>query len=197
MELSRDANLGSETSRLADGNPLPPTHDLYPSRLSTSFLAALYDEHSNRLRRYFRGRGSPSNAEDLVQETFVRLAGAISRRPNTIEQPRAYVNQIANNLLREQARFAARRSAALHINDEDVMLSGPDPVAQLEARDMLERLEAAMAKMKPATREIFMAHKIDGYTYSEIAGRTGRSVKSVEKHIAKAIFLVNRTMRCC
>ena len=67
----------------------------------------------------------------------MRLASATSRRPNSIEQPRAYVNQIANNLLREQARFAARRSAALHVSDVEVSLSGPDPVAQLEARDIL------------------------------------------------------------
>lgn len=195
MGLSLDANDSAGENRLGEGQPLPPTYDLVPSPPSTSFLAGLYREHSGRLRRYFSGRGSPTNADDLVQDTFVRLAGATSKRPNAIEQPRAYVNQIANNLLREQARFAARRSAALHVSDDDISLSGPDPVAQLEARDMLERLEAAMAKMKPATREIFMAHRIEGYTYSEIAGRTGRSVKSVEKHIAKAIFVVNRAMR--
>lgn len=197
MGVSLDANDGTAEIRLGEGQPLPPVHDVCPPPPSPNFLAGLYREHSSRLRRYFRGRGSPSNADDLVQETFLRLASATSRRPNSIEQPRAYVNQIANNLLREQARFAARRSAALHVSEEDVSLSGPDPLAQLEARDMLERLEAAMAKMKPATREIFMAHRIDGYTYSEIAERTGRSVKSVEKHIAKAIFIVNRAMRNC
>lgn len=197
MGVSLDANDDTAEIRLGEDQPLPPAHDLCPPSPSPNFLAGLYREHSSRLRRYFRGRGSPSNADDLVQETFLRLASATSRRPNSIEQPRAYVNQIANNLLREQARFAARRSAALHVSEDDVSLSGPDPLAQLEARDMLERLEAAMAKMKPATREIFMAHRIDGYTYSEIAGRTGRSVKSVEKHIAKAIFIVNRAMRNC
>lgn len=197
MRLNLDADDTAGPTRLGENQPFPPEHDHCPTPSGPSFLAGLYRDHSARLGRYFSGRGSTSNAEDLVQETFARLAGANARKPVAIEYPRAYVNQIANNLLREQARFAARRSATLHVSDDDVQLAGPDPVAHLEARDMLGRLEAAMARMKPATREIFMAHRIDGYTYSEIARRTGRSIKSVEKHIAKAIFLVNRAMRGC
>lgn len=195
MRLNLDAPDDAFSCRLEEGQPLPPERDLCPPDAPTGFLAGLYRDHSARLKRYFRGRGSASNADDLLQETFVRLAGANARKPVALDQPRAYVNQVANNLLREQARFAARRSAALHISDVDIQLAGTDPVAHLEARDMLDRLEAAMAKMKPATREIFMAHRIEGYTYSEIARQTGRSVKSVEKHIAKAILLVNRAMR--
>lgn len=165
------------------------------ARVDAGLLGSLYRDHSPRLRRYFSRRGSAANAEDLVQETFVRLAGAKARKPVVIEQPSAYLNQIAGNLLREQARFAVRRSSALHTSDDTIQLSGPDPVGQLEARDMLSRLEAAMATMKPATREIFMAHRIDGYTYSEIAKLKGRTVKSVERHIAKAVFQLSRAMR--
>lgn len=164
-------------------------------RLDPGLLGSLYREHSPRLRRYFSRRGSAANADDLVQETFVRLAGAKARRPIVIDQPSAYLNQIAGNLLREQARFAARRSSALHTSDDAIQLSGPDPVGQLEARDMLNRLETAMTKMKPATREIFMAHKLHGYTYSEIAKLNGRTIKSVEKHIAKAVYQLSRAMQ--
>lgn len=176
------------------GEPLPPDFDLgVPVR--GLGIADLYRDHARRLRRFFQGRGSASDADDLVQETFVRLTSVSRRDPDDIEKPRAYVNRIAGNLLREQARFAARRSAALHISDEEIQLAGADPVAMLEARDMLARLEAAMARMKPATREIFMDHRLYGYTYCEIAKRTGQSVKSVERHMGKAILVVNRAMR--
>jgi RNA polymerase sigma-70 factor (ECF subfamily) len=44
-----------------------------------------------------------------------------------------------------------------------------------------------MLRLRPLTREIFMAHRLDGYTYREIAARTGLSVKRVEKHMSRAI----------
>lgn len=197
MRLNLNSGSDACSTQIGNDQPVGPAQDRNAGSPTPVFLSVLYRDHGARLRRYFCWRGSASTADDLVQETFVRMAGTFARSSVEIERPRAYLNRVANNLLHEQARFAARRSAALHICDDDVQLAGPDPVAQLEARDMLKRLEAAMAKMKPATREIFMAHRIDGYTYSEIAERTGRSVKSIEKHIAKAIFIVNRALRVC
>ena len=60
---------------------------------------------------------------------------------------------------------------------------------------MLRRMEAAMLKLRPITREIFMAHRLDGLSYAEIADRTGLSVKGVEKHMGKAIAQVTRARR--
>lgn len=59
---------------------------------------------------------------------------------------------------------------------------------------MLRRLEAAMLKLKPKTREIFMAHRPDALSYAEIAERTGLSVKGVEKQMSKAIAQIDRML---
>ena len=69
-----------------------------------------------------------------------------------------------------------------------------DQVAVLESRDTLRRLEQAMGKLKPKTREIFLAHRIHGFTYAEIAERTGLSVKGVEKQMSKAIAKIDRLL---
>jgi RNA polymerase sigma-70 factor (ECF subfamily) len=158
-------------------------------------LAGLYRDQSSKLRRFFNRRGNQADTEDLVQESFVRLAAADARAPLRIDQPGAYLSRIARNLVHEQARFAARRSAAMHVDIDDVPVVAEDPIARLEARDMLARLERAMGRMKPATREIFIAHRVDGYTYREIAEQRGIGVKGVEKQIAKAILVVNRALR--
>lgn len=169
--------------------------DAADDRAASISLNALYRDNRARLQRFFIGRGRRADAEDLVQETFLRMAAVEARGGPTITQPTAYATRVAGNLVLEQARFAARRSAALHVSDRDVPLATSDPVAQLEARDVLARLEQAMTRMKPATREIFMAHRLEGFTYREIAEHRGQSVKAVEKHIAKAMIVVNRAMR--
>jgi RNA polymerase sigma-70 factor (ECF subfamily) len=46
--------------------------------------------------------------------------------------------------------------------------------------------------LKPITRQIFLAHRVDGYSYGEIAERTGLSVKGVEKHMSRAIAHIDR-----
>ena len=59
---------------------------------------------------------------------------------------------------------------------------------------MLNRLEAAILRLSPRTRDIFVAHRVHGMSYAEIAERTGLSRKRVEKHMAKAIVQIGRMM---
>ena len=58
----------------------------------------------------------------------------------------------------------------------------------------LRRLEEAIGKLKPKTREIFLAHRIHGFTYAEIADQTGLSIKGVEKQMSKAIAKIDRLL---
>ncbi|MCJ2180833.1 hypothetical protein [Novosphingobium album (ex Hu et al. 2023)] len=60
-----------------------------------------------------------------------------------LDQPRAYLTRIAGNLVRDEARMAVRHAQDLHVNADDCELAAPDPVAALEARDLLSRVNAA------------------------------------------------------
>jgi len=155
--------------------------------LSAGPLVELYRAERTRLLRFFKRKVGRNEAHDLVQETFANFMATMAHHPRSIDRPAAYLGAIAGNIVAKRARTAARRSAALHVPADDVVLAGPDPQAQLEARDLLARLETAMLRLRPLTREIFMAHRLDGYTYREIAARTGLSVKRVEKHMGRAI----------
>lgn len=155
-------------------------------------LDTLYREHSPGLLRFLRRRiACRDEALDLLHDVFCRLAGR-RRASAPIDNPEAYLTRIAGNLLSDRARSAARRRADLHLPDDEVVLPIPDPQRLLETRDTLARLEAAMLRLKPKTREIFMAHRLDGLSYAEIATRTGLSVKGVEKQMSKAIAQIDR-----
>ena len=171
---------------IAAEDPLPPDNRL---RLPGSGppLDALYHVQAPRLMRYFARRVGHQDARDLVHEAFVSFIATVARQARAVERPEAYLSRIAGNLVVKRARTAARRSAAFHVAADDVPLAGSNPHAHLEARDMLDRLETAMLGLRPMTREIYMAHRLDGYSYSEIAERTGLSVKRVEKHMTRAI----------
>src|SRR3546814_16481378 len=101
--------------------------------------------------------------------------------------PEAYLSTIACNLLRDRARIALSRSLALHIPTDEVPLAGHDPIAALEARDQIERLQASLARLSPKTRSIFLAHRREGMTYKEIANQPGLGVKAVGRRDRKSV----------
>lgn len=130
-----------------------------------------------------------------MHESFVRLVNADSARGEDLACPEAYLSQIASNLLRDRAKTALRRSLANHIPAEEVPLTDVDPTAALEARDRLRRLEAALSTLRPKTRGIFLAHRLDGLSYKDVGERFGLGAKGVEWHMRKAIAHLERSLR--
>lgn len=194
LRLARDAvGEGGKTSGLDVDDPLPPD-DRAPSRAPARALEALYRAHASRLLRFFARRTGNDDAPDLVNETFERLARRDANGGFAVDRPEAYLSRIAGNLLRDRAKFAVRRSAVFHVSIDEVSLGGSDPHAQLEARDMINRLETAMQRLRPRTREIFMACRLDGYSYAEVAERVGMSVRGVRKQMSRAIAEIERAL---
>jgi RNA polymerase sigma-70 factor (ECF subfamily) len=59
---------------------------------------------------------------------------------------------------------------------------------------LMRRLEQAVASMDAVTREVFLAHRLDGLSYAELAKRRSLSVEQVEQHIAGAILHIDREL---
>lgn len=174
-------------SRAADGDAAPGVECGDRKRMHQ-----LYREHSPSLvRQLTRRTGCRELACELANETFLRLSRMAPGRLGRIEQPEAFLRHVSTNLLRDWYRTTALRQRSqptLEISLDQHL----DQIAVLESRDMLRRLEHALTKLKPKTREIFLAHRIQGFTYAEIAERTGLTVKGVEKQMSKAIAKIDR-----
>ena len=176
-------------SLLAD-DPLPPEdHRPAPSHEA---VARLYRAHGSSLTAFLRRQISRERAPDLLHLVFTRFLGLAPDKRAAIASPEAYLKRTARNLVRDERKLARRHEASSHVADTDVELTAHCQIAALEARDMLARIENSIAKLKPMTRQIFLAHRVDGYSYVEIAERTGLKVKGVEKHMSRAIAHIDR-----
>lgn len=185
--------LGTIGFALEEGDPLPPDHDRVAS--SPDILDDLYRTERSDLLRFLSRRTARDRAEDIVQQVFSRMAGKSRSEHAAIAAPGAYLRQAASNVLRDEAKSAVRTSQARHVPLEDVVVAGADPILALEARDRLARIEQAVSGLKPLTREIFLACRLDGYSYAEIAERTGLSIRGVEKQMSRAIKQLGRHLR--
>jgi len=177
---------------LAERDPLPPEDRV--SAGGALMLEDLYQREAPRLLRFFARHLGRHDASDLVHESFVRFADATAAADNPIRQPEAYLNTVALNLLRNRAKLALRRSVAHHADLVEESAATPDPVAALEARDLLNRVQVALMRLGPKTRAIFLAHRVDGHSYKDIAKQTGLSIKGVEWHMTKAISHLDRAL---
>ena len=187
MSFSRPSAAAPCPSTDAEGADRPDDAD----RLR---VQQLYREHSLSLvRQLTRKTGCRELARELANETFVRLLRMAPGNLGRIERPEAFLRHVSTNLLRDWGRAAAlKRGSQLTLelsSSQEV-----DQVAALESRDTLRRLAQAIAKLKPRTCEIFVAHRLHGLTYAEIAERTGLSVAGVEKQMSKAIAKIDRML---
>jgi RNA polymerase sigma factor (sigma-70 family) len=168
--------------------------DLPRGRDAQEHVQELYREHSpDLLQRLTRSTGCRELARELTHETFVRLLRIAPAKLSRIEQPGAYLWRISANLLRDWGRGQALRQRSLPTIEHSTP-QHLDQVTVLESRDTLRRLEQALGRLKPKTREIFLAHRIQGLSYAEIAEQTGLSVKGVEKQMSKAIAKIDRLL---
>lgn len=134
-----------------------------------------------------RGR-SHHEAEDLVQEAWVRLA--VYEREHDVVKPEGLLMRIALNLSIDGYRTQASQGEAVAIDDVVVVDLAPDTEAVLLGKERLRRMAVCLGRLPERTREIFLAHRVDGRTYTDIARELGISINAVEKHVSKATMLV-------
>ena len=180
----------SRSLPINEGEPLPPVDDVAVPPRQT--VESLYRNQVPKLLRFFARRGVRDEAEDLANDSFVRYMAAPAVQEDRVDNPEAYLHEVARNALRNRARAAFHRSIIDLDLDPQTATDGSDPVALLEARDMLARMDASMAKLPAKTRAIFMAHRLDGATYADLAKTHDLTVKGVDWHMTKAIAHLHR-----
>jgi DNA-directed RNA polymerase specialized sigma24 family protein len=62
--------------------------------------------------------------------------------------------------------------------------------------ELLRRIEEIVAAMDPITREVFLLHRVEGWSYPRIAHALAITLAEVEGHVAAAIIAIDRGLRC-
>ncbi|MGM9482940.1 RNA polymerase sigma factor [Roseateles sp. NT4] len=138
-----------------------------------------------------RGR-SAHEAEDLVQEAWVRLA--CYEREQEVAEPEAFLMRTALNLSIDAHRANLRRGEEVVLEEVVLVDTSPNAEEVALARERLTRLSVCLGRLTDKTREIFLSRRVDGMTYQEIARLYGISTSTVEKHVAKATLQVTSWM---
>ncbi len=161
-----------------------------------AFWHTAYTAHGSAVLAFLRRRVSHEEAEDVLQETFVRAIRAGSFRGDH-DQARAYLMSAARHVLINRLRRPRLVVAAGDVasparteNVDDAVASAPSPDATPEenaTRNAFSRkLDSVLAQLKDNYRQAFELAVIQQHSYAEVAGLTGWSLAQVKINVYRA-----------
>lgn len=162
-------------------------------------FAALFERYYDALCAFAEGYvGTADEAEEVVQEVFVRL-WTRRERVTISTSVKSYLyaatrNQALNHLRRAgtEQRWLEREVQG----GETPGLGAPPPgaAAELQAGELARAVDAAISKLSERCRQVFLLHRRHGLTYAEIAEALGISHKTVENHLGRALQELRRLL---
>lgn len=131
--------------------------------------------------------------DDLFQEIFLKVhASAGSYRPARPLHP--WIFTIVANTVRNHFRSRARDRAVSLERPEDAPDPRPSPECVVHGRDMLRRLERAIAALPFAQREVVVMAGVDGLRLNEVAEALGIPLNSVKTHLRRGRLRLAKTL---
>jgi len=162
----------------------------------------LVERHSRSVFRLaYRLTGHEQDAEDVVQETFLKAFREIRRfeaRSSFATWLYRITVNCSHDLLRQRPRAGARSS----LDDPDLRVAAEladqsaaaDPMRELTSRRIDERVRAAMAGLSGQERSAFVMRHYEGLSIEEIGGVLNLKASAAKHSIFRAVQKLRRSL---
>ena len=145
-------------------------------------IIAAWGNHEAELRGFLtRQTGNPVQAEDVLQETFLR---AITEGAKfcSLENPRAWLFRVARNQLIDQSRSYAAKHQTSELSDEP--LENINEIPAVKTLDIC--LPKALTKLDAEDREVIERCDLEGELQSHFAEDKGLTLAGAKSRIQRA-----------
>jgi RNA polymerase sigma-70 factor (ECF subfamily) len=139
----------------------------------------------------YRMLGSVAEAEDIVQEAFLRYQRAVAEQASEIDSPKAYLSAVVTRLAIDHLRSARVRREQYAgewlpepVVTEETQLEGARYVEEADSLSMAFLL--LLERLTPVERAVFLLHDVFDYGYDEIARIVGKSEANCRQLAARA-----------
>lgn len=156
-------------------------------------LGAIYDRLAGRVYRFALFRvGSPADAEDLMQRSFLKMIEALPRYRQRGLPFEAWFFRLARNSVIDHLR--ARRTHQPLETLADAHSPEPSPEASAELTFEFERLEDALRRLTPIQQEVIGYRFMAGLSAREIGQVIGKREGSVRALQFRALEALRRSL---
>lgn len=129
-----------------------------------------------------RSLGDRAAADDLLQESYLRLLSASLPPDMTAEHRKNYLYRIATNLMRDRVR-APGAAAEVELEANQAEGAAASFAGAVEAGHDLRR---ALSRMKPRERQLLWLAYIERFSHREIAAVVGAQTASIRPMLSRA-----------
>ena len=129
------------------------------------------------------------DAEDAMHDTVL---GILENGAGVIENPRAYMARgTANRLVSRYRHDRVLDMIPLHDLPESEHPATQGPEAGARFQELADALTAALETLPPKCRTIYILHRLEGRTHTEIAHDLGLSRSMIEKYMTRALLHID------
>jgi RNA polymerase sigma factor (sigma-70 family) len=139
-------------------------------------------------RLAYRHLRDHSESEDIVQESFVRLA---QYRTDSIQNTGGMLRRIASNLIIDSSRSRTRRAEVDLVQGIEVAADEPSQEGALLLRERIEQVSEVLAQMPPLRRQAFTMRRLHGMSAKDVAAALSISPAAVDQHVARALLTLH------
>ena len=141
----------------------------------------------------YRMLGSAMDAEDMVQETFLRSQAT---PPETIRSLKAYLTTILTRLCMDQLQLAHRKREEyvgpwlpepIRTAETDEMIDAGDPERRVEMEESISlAFLVLLEELQPFERAVFLLREVFAYEFAEIAAMLDKSEAACRRSFSRA-----------
>jgi len=149
-----------------------------------SIYNQIYKEQAKSIWRFLYFKcGNQAQADDLVQEAFIKLWQNCAKVP--LEKAKSFLYTVANNTFLNEV--AHKKVVLKHARLQPEKVNNESPQFLLEEKQYHKKVQIAIANLTEAQRTAFLMNRIEGKKYREIAEILDISIKAVEKRMSQAL----------
>lgn len=149
--------------------------------------------YSELIGSWCRRPAANEDAQDAMQDAVVRI---LENGAAQVEDPLAYLKgSVRNGLIDRHRRSQRTQAMPLHELEEDEHPLAGSVEAHVRAARLAHDLAAALEELSLPCRQVYIRHRLEGWTHAEIARSLGISRDMVEKHMTRALKHLNARLQ--
>ncbi|OHA66506.1 MAG: hypothetical protein A3D64_01190 [Candidatus Wildermuthbacteria bacterium RIFCSPHIGHO2_02_FULL_49_9] len=155
---------------------------------TNQYFSQLYDQYITRIYRFvYLKVSSVETAEDLSSEVFLRLYKRLREPGREIQNPQAFLYQIARNVVADHYR--GRRVTTISIEKTTIEIEdiGDPTQGQAEVNLEMDRIRQALSQLQDDYQNLIIWRYIDELTVPEIAQIIGKSEGNIRVGVSRAL----------
>jgi RNA polymerase sigma-70 factor (ECF subfamily) len=146
----------------------------------------LLEPHMESLYRMaYRLTGTHADAEDLIQELFIKLYPKVDEMAQ-VERLKSWLARVLYNLFVDRKRQKDRSPLQL-VEDEQWLEQQVDsaagPATELQQEQTAQHLETLLETLKPEQRQLILLHDVEGYTLTELESILGTPIGTLKSRL--------------